>query len=85
MKTPAQLTAAGRRLGPLDQTSPSFLVVADGFLVLSYLARSSPEADFLNKLLGTTLLVHSSAGTVTEVGLIFFELLRVQTLPCLSH
>ena len=38
----------------------------------------------MNKLLGKTLLGHSSAGTVTEVGLPFFEQLRLQTLPCLS-
>ena len=44
-----------------------------------------PEANFLNKVIGTSFLEHSSAGTVTEVGLQFFEQLRLQTLPCLSH
>ena len=49
------------------------------------ISNPNPETDFLNKLLGTTLLIHSSAGTVTEVGLPSFEQLRLQTLPCLSH
>ena len=39
----------------------------------------------VSELLTVQKIGLSSAGTVTEVGLRFFEQLRVQTLPCLSH